>query len=300
MNTMAATIIAGMEGWESAVKDFHDTGMLATAGLNEQVRKVIEVAGLTASQLDKVQAEFSDTELSLTDSGKLIADMLSQYGGEEGKIAAENLLNGVNTVSDQLLATTKANMDAALAKEKESMFDYLDEAEQGLKDRAESIKQSMQAEFDAVATSIEEAFNSARESAITAIDDIIERLASMNEALIFGTADVSTGTTGTTTDANPEVLSGDSWLQKILKELIQNAIEAVTAETVPHAATGARLLSDGLIYGHAGEDISYRSEPTIKVENHIHGDVYGIDDLDAKVTQITLRNFSSGVYRGVN
>ncbi len=288
-----AQLIGAMKNWDSAVQEYSNTEMLTSAGISAEGRKIIDAAKLTATQLLNVQNAIGGTQVKMTESGQLIADMLRQYGGAEGQIAAENLLGGVNTVSDQLLEVTQANMQAALNSQKENLFSYLDEAESGLQERATALQAVMQAEFDVVSSRIESAFYSARDAAVGAIDEILDKLKQMNEELLF------TGSiTSATASSNPTSASGSSWLSSIIAQAIASVAAQVTS-VVPSMASGGGILREGLIYAHAGEQVGYPSGPSISIVNHIYGDNYGIDDLDEKITQVTAKNLSTGVYRGV-
>lgn len=286
-----AQLIGAMKEWDSAVQEYSSTEMLTSAGISAEGRKIIDAAKLTATQLLDVQNAIGGTQIKMTDAGQLIADMLRQYGGAEGQIAAENLLGGVNNVSDQLLATTKANMEAALEDSKDGLLGYLDDMESDLKDRATALQDVMQAEFDVVSSAIEEAFYTARDAAVGAIDEILAKLKEMNDALLFGEVSGAAATDATRTAVPRDAIAQTSdFYSSILQELLASGAATVTGTAVPRLDSGGTLEPVTPAGGQAS---------TISIVNQFYGDIYGMDDLDSKVTEITARNMTSGVYRGV-
>lgn len=163
-----AKLVGGMKSWESAVSTFQRSGTLV------------------------------GTE------GQMVRDMLTTYGGEEGKLAVERLDAGFNTITSALLEKTKEAMEAAYLAEKEGVMDYIDEAQTQLQSRADEITATIESQFTLVSDNIAAAFVTAREAAVEQIDLILEKIKEMNDAIVFGSplAAVAEATPEQTTPAS--------------------------------------------------------------------------------------------------
>ena len=131
-------------GWDDAVKQFQQSGKLLQGGLLEQA--------------------------------------LLQYGGSAGQTAVSRYGQGFNTVTDQLLAGTKAAMDAAFRTERTGMLDILKQAAGDITKQVGDITKPIEDQFTVVSTNIQTAFQAAAAAAIAELDKILAKIEEIKTA----------------------------------------------------------------------------------------------------------------------
>ncbi len=277
-------LVHGLNEWEQAIADFQQTGRLTEGGIPEIARQVIETAGLTSDQLDKVQNMFKGSSAKLTKSGKVLTEMLQQYGGAEGAEAVRRLGAGFTTVTTSLLETTKANMEAAYKSEREGVLAYIDQAQSQIQQRSDEIQAAIEGQFDVVSKNIQDAFATARVAALEELDKIIEKIKEVNDALLglngaIHPSDNTGGTTGDTTGGTTTPPGGNEYvgnqmtfeqfmqmiassnpmaLSMMSQEQLQAAYDAWAQQyvnNIPQAASGALIKAAGLIRVHEDEQV---------------------------------------------
>ena len=182
-------------GWDDAVKQFQQSGKLLQGGLLEQA--------------------------------------LQQYGGSAGQTAVTRYGQGFNTVTDQLLAGTKAAMDAAFRTERTGILDILKKAAGDITKQVGDITKPIEDQFTVVSTNIQTAFQAAAAAAIAELDKILAKI----EEIKTATKDIvpAPETPGNEEPVSPEPGSG---------ETIPNMVEA-------QGLTGAYIdLRGATIFGY--------------------------------------------------
>jgi len=131
-------------GWDDAVKQFQQSGKLLQGGLLEQA--------------------------------------LQQYGGSAGQTAVSRSGQGFNTVTDQLLAGTKAAMDAAFRTERTGILDILKQAAGDITKQVGDITKPIEDQFTVVSENIQTAFQAAAAAAIAELDKILAKIEEIKNA----------------------------------------------------------------------------------------------------------------------
>ncbi len=127
-------------GWDKAVQDFQKTGKLAKGGVLEQA--------------------------------------LLQYGGTAGQTAVDRYGQGFNTVTDQLLSSTKSALDAAYRAERSSVLDALTKVEQETAERITSLMKAVEDQFAVVGSNIAAALDAAKTEVVDVLNKILAELSS--------------------------------------------------------------------------------------------------------------------------
>jgi hypothetical protein len=147
--------------------------------------------------------------------GGLLEQARLQYGGSAGQTAVSRYGQGFNTVTDQLLAGTKAAMDAAFRTERTGILDILKKAVGDITKQVSDITKPIEDQFTVVSTNIQTAFQAAAAAAIAELDKILAKI----EEIKTATKDIVPvpETPGNEEPVSPEPGSG---------ETIPNMIEA--------------------------------------------------------------------------
>ena len=135
-------------------------------------------------------------------SGKLTDPMrqaLLQYGGSAGKTAVERYGEGFNTISDNLLAQTKAAMDAAYQEQIKGLLGDLADAETKTTSEITRLTDAVTDEFDRVGNKIADAISAAASSVVAEIDVMLKNLRTYTTV-----AQPNGGNTGTVPGAGTE------------------------------------------------------------------------------------------------
>lgn len=171
--------------------------------------KLEKIAGLIKGQKNWASALEEFRKTGHLDKGGVIAEALSQYGGAEGKYALERYAQGVNTISEKLLASTKENMDDSFSAERKAVFAYLDEVTAATSDKIATITSQVEDQFAIVSQNLASVFEGVRIKAIEQIDLIMAALtASTNAMLGLGTAAVDATATGASVAGGVEITPG--------------------------------------------------------------------------------------------
>lgn len=112
----------------------------------------------------------------------MLEQALLQYGGSAGQTAVSRYGQGFNTVTDQLLAATKATMDAAFRTERTGVLDILKQAAGDITKQVGDITKPIEDQFTVVSTNIQTAFQTAAAAAIAELDKILTKIEEIKNA----------------------------------------------------------------------------------------------------------------------
>ncbi len=110
--------------------------------------------------------------------GGTLEQALQQYGGTAGQTAVSRFGEGFNTVTDQLLASTKAAMDAAYRAERTSVLGRLDKIQQETSDKITTLAKAVEDQFTVVGENITEVFDAAKTEVVDVLNRILAGLSS--------------------------------------------------------------------------------------------------------------------------
>jgi hypothetical protein len=141
---------------------------LTGAGLDPE--KFKKVGAFSAeSNWDQMASDFKSTG-KLTDPMK---QALLQYGGEAGQTAVSRYGQGFNTISDNLLAQTKAAMDVAYQTEIKGLLGDLADAETKTTSEITTLTTAVTDQFTIVGNKIADAITAAANAVVAEIDVMI-------------------------------------------------------------------------------------------------------------------------------
>ena len=288
-------IIGAMGKWDAAVADFQQTGRLTEGGIPEVARQVMDAAGLTSGQLDKVEALFSGNTKKLTSSGKLITDMLTQYGGAEGQHAVDMMKSGFNVVTSDLLASTKTNMDNAYKTEREKVLGYIEQQQNEILERSNAIETAIESQFQIVSENITAAFVRAREAVIPQLDAILTKIEDITKATIgLGTAPAGTPSASDILNTTTTTSSGVAALD--FSQLMTD-LQGSNADMMAKFSDAVSNLSAEVV---AAKDEAESKPKVIQLNLNIenNGNIYQ-NDLETRVLQIMKDALAGGGFTGV-
>ena len=154
--------------WDQDVVD-----ALTKAGLDPEKFKAISGIG-NLSGWDDAVSKFQSTGKLIP--GGVIEQALLQYGGSAGKTAVERYGQGFNTISDSLLAETKAAMDKAYQDQVKNLLGDLNNAETQVKSEIQRLTDTVTSQFDTVGQKITNAISAAATQVCTEIDTMLHNL----------------------------------------------------------------------------------------------------------------------------
>ena len=114
--------------------------------------------------------------------GGLLEQARLQYGGSAGQTAVSRYGQGFNTVTDQLLAGTRAAMDAAFRTERTGILDILKKAAGDITRQVGDITRPIEDQFTVLSTNIQTAFQTAAAAAIAELDRILAKIEEIKTA----------------------------------------------------------------------------------------------------------------------
>jgi hypothetical protein len=217
---------------------------LMSGTMDQSVIEALTGAGIAPESLTKItgllkmETGWDDAVKQFQQSGKLLQgglleQALLQYGGSAGQTAVTRYGQGFNTVTDQLLAGTKAAMDAAFRNERTGVLDILKKAAGDITKQVGDITKPIEDQFTVVSTNIQTAFQTAAAAAIAELDKILAKI----EEIKTASEDIVTvpETPGNEEPVSPEPGSG---------EITPNMVEA-------QGTTGAYIdLRGATIFGY--------------------------------------------------
>jgi len=154
---------------------------LMSGTMDQSVIDALSGAGIAPESLTKItgllkmETGWDDAVKQFQQSGKLLQgglleQALLQYGGSASQTAVSRYGQGFNTVTDQLLAGTKAAMDAAFRTERTGILDILKQAAGDITKQVGDITKPIEDQFTVVSTNIQTAFQAAAAAAIAELD----------------------------------------------------------------------------------------------------------------------------------
>lgn len=185
LNTLTASLgtIGNLtSGLGSLKQRFDPINRLLQGEFDASVQAALAAAGLDASKFSNVaqmintQNNWGTLTQNALQGGALSSDllaMLSKFGGEAGAQAVARYGQGFNTVTSDLLESTKLAMDQAFNEEITSAMDYLAEIQQETKSEIENLTAAVEAQLTIAGDNIGQAVNDAKEAVVQALNDII-------------------------------------------------------------------------------------------------------------------------------
>jgi hypothetical protein len=199
---------------------------LMAGNVDQSVIDALTGAGIAPESLTKItgllkmETGWDDAIKKFQDSGKLLQgglleQALSQYGGSAGQTAVSRYGEGFNTVTDQLLAATKAAMDAAFRNERTGVLDILKQAAGDITTQVGNITKPIEDQFTIVSTNIQTAFQTAAAAAIAELDKILAKIEEIKDATKDIVPEPVTPGAGDTQPVEPEpvepVPTAEAW-----------------------------------------------------------------------------------------
>jgi hypothetical protein len=188
---------------------------LMSGNMDQSVIDALTGAGIAPESLTKItgllkmETGWDDAVKQFQQSGKLLQgglleQALQQYGGSAGQTAVSRYGQGFNTVTDQLLAATKAAMDASFRTERTGILDILKQAAGDITKQVTDITNPIEDQFTIVSTNIQAAFQSAATAAIAELDRILAKIEEIKTATKDLVPDSVTPDIGDTLPDEPE------------------------------------------------------------------------------------------------
>lgn len=166
---------------------------LMSGTMDQSVMEALTGAGIAPESLTKIagllrmQSGWDEAVRQFQQSGKLpqgglLEQALLQYGGSAGQTAVSRHGQGFNTVTEQLLAGTKAAMDAAFRMERSGILDILKKAAGDITKQVGDVTKPIEDQFTVVSGNIQTAFQAAASAAIAELDKILAKIEEIKTA----------------------------------------------------------------------------------------------------------------------
>lgn len=216
---------------------------------NVDVMAALTAAGLDPtkfeglSQLINWEQNWNKIAVPFTKLTPELESALMTYGGAEGQLAVERYYEGLNTITEGLLNTTKAAMDQAYRTEIKSALDYLGDIGDETSAKITALTTAVETQFTIVGKNITDAIGDAKDDLILELDKLILAVAGLGEA--------ATSTPGSSTPESDYQSAHDAWeadYQNVLRKYGPEAADDWEREhpepqpPVPKAHTGGLII----------------------------------------------------------
>jgi len=235
-------------GLASLQQRFDPINKLLQGEFDASVQAALSAAGLDAERFANVaglintQNNWSSITQGALSGGAVspeLLDMLSRYGGESGALAVARYNEGFNTITADLLESTKAAMDTALNAELTSAMDYLAEVGQQTNNEINELTDMVEQQLQVVGDNISQAVMDATEEIVEVLGDLALAAyrndgtePTINEtAQPAGTFAANAGSpleqaaAAAGISINIESVYGNSDLQNVILEALQSLVE---------------------------------------------------------------------------
>jgi len=179
---------------------------------------------------------------------------LGEYGGSEGRAAVEKYREGFNTVSPELLESTRAAMDQAYQSAIRDALSYLGTVEKETADKITTLTAAVETQLAAAGDGISGAIDRAKTEVVDALNRMIVTLVSTKNA-----------ENAPSVPAPEAAARSNPFLQQVQAAGFDGPVPSYAQmaaayyrsmqTAVPSASAGAHIESEGFVYVHPEEDI---------------------------------------------